>query len=42
MEQLEAFVDGARARSPDLRVERAANLDDVIVQQRLRDLGYIG
>jgi uncharacterized sulfatase len=40
-EQLKAFVDGARARRPDLRVERAANLDDVIVQQRLRDLGYI-
>jgi hypothetical protein len=41
IEQLASFLEGARVRRPDPGVERAANLDDVIVQQRLRDLGYI-
>jgi uncharacterized sulfatase len=41
MGQLKAFLEGARARRPDFLVQRAPNLDDIIVQQRLRDLGYI-
>jgi uncharacterized sulfatase len=41
IDHLRAFLEEARARRPDSRAQRAANLDDVIVQQRLRDLGYI-
>jgi uncharacterized sulfatase len=39
---LKSFLERARARRVDRQNrQRAANLDDVIVQQRLRDLGYI-
>jgi uncharacterized sulfatase len=38
---LKSFLEGARGRRPDLRAQRAANLDDALVRQRLRDLGYI-
>jgi arylsulfatase A-like enzyme len=38
---LKSFLERARARRPDFQVQRATNVDDVIVQQRLRDLGYV-
>jgi uncharacterized sulfatase len=41
MAHLMSFVERAAARRPDLGGQSASNLDDVIVQQRLRDLGYI-
>jgi uncharacterized sulfatase len=41
VEQLEAFLNGAGTRRPDLEARRAANADDATIQQRLRDLGYL-
>lgn len=38
---LRALLEEARARTLDASAQEVANLDDVIVQQRLRDLGYI-
>jgi len=39
--RLHAFLEEANARKPQARAQQPANLDDKIVQQRLRDLGYI-
>jgi uncharacterized sulfatase len=39
--RLRSFLEGARGRTLGFRAQRAANLEDVIVQQRLRDLGYL-
>lgn len=39
--RLSAFLEKASARRPQAREQQAANLDDRIVQQRLRDLGYL-
>ena len=40
-EQLASFLERVRAERPDLGDRRASNLDDVLVQKRLRDLGYL-
>jgi arylsulfatase A-like enzyme len=39
--RLSAFLQRANARRPKIREQQARNLDDRIVQQRLRDLGYL-
>jgi uncharacterized sulfatase len=41
MEHLTSFLRRASARRPDLEARRAANAGDAMVQQRLRDLGYL-
>jgi uncharacterized sulfatase len=41
IEELGAFVTSAGARRPDVEARRATNADDAMVQQRLRDLGYL-
>ena len=38
---LDVFVEKAMARRPLLGVQGEANLDDEVVRQRLRGLGYI-
>jgi len=40
--QLTAFLERAEARRLERRERRAAELDDKVVQQRLRSLGYLG
>ncbi len=40
-EHLASFLERAGARKPDLEGRRATNVDDAMVQQRLRDLGYL-
>jgi uncharacterized sulfatase len=39
--QLEVFLEKARSRRPENWKRRKANLDNEMVRQRLRDLGYI-
>jgi uncharacterized sulfatase len=41
IEQLSAFLERVRAERPDLDSQRATNVDDALVQRRLRDLGYL-
>ena len=41
MEGLAAFVERSRTHRPDLEAQRATNVDDVLVEQRLRELGYL-
>jgi len=40
-QQLKAFIKEATNRRVDDEGQRAANADDAVVQQRLRDLGYL-
>jgi uncharacterized sulfatase len=40
-EHLVSFLERAGARKPDLEGRRATNVDDAMVQRRLRDLGYL-
>lgn len=39
--QLDAFLEQAVGRRPSSKTQRKANLDDEVVRQRLRGLGYI-
>jgi arylsulfatase A-like enzyme len=39
--QLDAFLEKAIGRRPSSKTQRKANLDDEVVRQRLRGLGYI-
>jgi uncharacterized sulfatase len=41
MEHLASFLERAGRQRPDLEEQRAMNVDDALVQQRLRDLGYL-
>ncbi len=41
VEHLTSFLEGVGMRTPDLEGQRATNVDDASVQQRLRDLGYL-
>jgi len=41
IEGLASFLDRAKAHRPDVEAQRATNVDDASVQQRLRDLGYL-
>jgi uncharacterized sulfatase len=40
-QELAAFLNTARQRRPAVEAQRAANVDDAEIQQRLRDLGYL-
>lgn len=39
--RIASFLERGEARRPGLEAERASNVDDAVVQMRLRDLGYL-